>query len=88
MTPEIQIPQFLTNPLDDALIVSFAALIRLVFGKDKPVVRVVAFFLPFVIRWMGRAYKEGYIKDRLTHVENDLLLLKNRLHRANIKPLG
>ena len=70
------------------LIVSILAVVRVVFGKDKPVVRVIAFFLPFIIKWMRRAYRDGYIHDRLIHVENELVLLTSRLKRGNIKPLG
>lgn len=88
ITPELRVPDFLTNPVDDLLLFLVGLTLRFFIKTDKVSVKIMLYLLPLILRYIKRYYKSGYMHEELTALEAKIALLKKRFHHGRIDMAG
>ena len=76
ITPEITIPAFLSNPVDDLAIFLVGLSLRFFIKSDKAGVKLMVYLLPLILRYIKRYYHSENMKCQVERLEYEFALLK------------
>lgn len=89
ITPDIVVPNPLTNPLDDLIVLTLGLIgfLRTERGQ-RSLFSLVLYVTPLLLRYGKYYYKSGHMHDKLVHLEYEMYLLRQSFKEQKKRKIG